>query len=285
MVPTLYHGDLLLVHWGTWVRPGDVVVLRHPFQQDLLVVKRAAQRREGGWWVLGDNAYAGGDSTDYWVVPEDLVLVRHRLRYRPLGPGRRSPFALVRWALSAVRPGAARPVGRQALAGPVGGHVGAGGAAVGAGGAAVGGGVQVGVAARGRLAHAQAVHAVLGEVEGQAHRGDRGVPGGRVRRVVGQVHVPAGGRRRPGSRGRRSGADRATPYREFSRSTARVSSPPSAASKTARSRARTPRNRVTSASVARRAADWLSRRSRTASTDVSESLPRTGSSVLTRRTA
>ncbi|MDF3297938.1 nickel-type superoxide dismutase maturation protease [Streptomyces tropicalis] len=104
MVPTLHHGDQLLVQYGARVRPGDVVVLRHPFQQDLLVVKRAAERREGGWWVLGDNAYAGGDSTDYGAVPEDLVLGRVRFRYRPRTQGQRSPLALVRWALSAARP-------------------------------------------------------------------------------------------------------------------------------------------------------------------------------------
>ncbi len=103
MVPTLYHGDRLLVHYGTRIRPGDVVVLRHPFQQDLLVVKRVAQRRESGWWVLGDNAYAGGDSTDYGVVPDDLVLGRVRFRYRPRTSGR-SPWALLRWVLSAARP-------------------------------------------------------------------------------------------------------------------------------------------------------------------------------------
>jgi nickel-type superoxide dismutase maturation protease len=104
MVPTLYHGDRLVVHYGARVRAGDVVVLRHPFQQDLLVVKRAAQRREGGWWVLGDNARAGGDSTDYGVVPEELVLGRARVRFRPRTPGQRGPFAVLGWALSAVRP-------------------------------------------------------------------------------------------------------------------------------------------------------------------------------------
>jgi nickel-type superoxide dismutase maturation protease len=104
MVPTLYHGDRLVVQWGARIRPGDIVVLRHPFQQDLLVVKRAAERREGGWWVLGDNAYAGGDSTDYGTVPEDLVLGKVRFRYRPLKPGQRSPLALARWVLSAARP-------------------------------------------------------------------------------------------------------------------------------------------------------------------------------------
>ena len=104
MVPTLHHGDRLVVQYGARIRPGDVIVLRHPFQQDLLVVKRAAERREGGWWVLGDNAYAGGDSTDYGTVPEDLVLGKVRFRYRPLRPDQRSPFAVARWALFAARP-------------------------------------------------------------------------------------------------------------------------------------------------------------------------------------
>ncbi|MEV3928057.1 MULTISPECIES: nickel-type superoxide dismutase maturation protease [unclassified Streptomyces] len=103
MVPTLYHGDWLLVQHGAPVRPGDVVILRHPFQQDLLVVKRATERRDGGWWVLGDNAYAGGDSTDYGAVPEELVLARVRARYRPLRKDQRSPLGLLGWAASAVR--------------------------------------------------------------------------------------------------------------------------------------------------------------------------------------
>ncbi|WP_406011327.1 nickel-type superoxide dismutase maturation protease [Streptomyces sp. NBC_00637] len=104
MVPTLYQGDRLVVQYGARVRAGDVIVLRHPFQQDLLVVKRATERREGGWWVRGDNTYAGGDSTDYGTVPDELILGKVRLRYRPLKPGQRSPLAVARWALSAARP-------------------------------------------------------------------------------------------------------------------------------------------------------------------------------------
>src|SRR5690606_16921325 len=83
---------------------GDVVVLRHPFQQDLLVVKRALERREGGWWVRGDNTYAGGDSTDYGTVPDELVLGRVRFRYRPRRAAERYPLALVVCALSAAGP-------------------------------------------------------------------------------------------------------------------------------------------------------------------------------------
>ncbi|MCX4964764.1 nickel-type superoxide dismutase maturation protease [Streptomyces sp. NBC_00654] len=114
MVPTLYHGDLLLVRYGAPVRPGDVVILRHPFQQDLLVVKRAVERRAGGWWVRGDNTFAGGDSTDYGTVPEELVLARVQVRYRPLKKGQRSVLGVLGWAFSALRPvSAARSASRR----------------------------------------------------------------------------------------------------------------------------------------------------------------------------
>lgn len=114
MVPTLHHGDWLLVQYGAPVRPGDVVVLRHPFQQDLLVVKRATERRAGGWWVLADNMFAGGDSTDYGTVPEELVLARVRARFRPLRKDQRSARAVLGWAVSALRRvSAARSVSRR----------------------------------------------------------------------------------------------------------------------------------------------------------------------------
>ncbi|MEU9300690.1 nickel-type superoxide dismutase maturation protease [Streptomyces sp. NPDC048269] len=106
MVPTLVHGDQVLVRYGAAVRPGDVVVLRHPFQQDLLVIKRAVERRPGGcWWVLGDNPYnETGDSTVYGPVPDELVLATAVLRIRPLGGDQRSLRARLSWAASALRP-------------------------------------------------------------------------------------------------------------------------------------------------------------------------------------
>lgn len=106
MVPTLLHGDRLLVRYGAAVRPGDVVVLRHPFQQDLLVVKRAVERRPGGsWWVLGDNPYnETGDSTVFGPVPGDLVLATAVLRFRPREDAQRSLRARLSWAASALRP-------------------------------------------------------------------------------------------------------------------------------------------------------------------------------------
>ncbi|MFC8506073.1 nickel-type superoxide dismutase maturation protease [Streptomyces sp. NPDC057411] len=105
MVPTLLHGDQLFVQYGARLRPGNVAVLRHPLQQDLLIVKRLIERRDGGWWVLGDNPDAEGDSRVFGVVPAQLVLGRVRARYRPVTPGRqRSIGVLLAWLVSAVRP-------------------------------------------------------------------------------------------------------------------------------------------------------------------------------------
>jgi nickel-type superoxide dismutase maturation protease len=108
MRPTLCPGDQLVVRYGAPVRAGDVVVLRHPFRQDLLIVKRAVERREGGWWVKGDNPYVENDSREFGVVPDELVVARAWVRLRPLpGAGRggqRSVAGLVSWAASAVRP-------------------------------------------------------------------------------------------------------------------------------------------------------------------------------------
>ncbi|MFI6104304.1 nickel-type superoxide dismutase maturation protease [Streptomyces sp. NPDC051310] len=106
MVPTLRHGDQLLVHYGAELRAGQVAVLRHPLQQDLLIVKRLVERRREGWWVLGDNPDADVvDSRAFGAVPAELVLGRVRARYRGIRPGRqRSLRVVLSWLLSAVRP-------------------------------------------------------------------------------------------------------------------------------------------------------------------------------------
>lgn len=104
MQPTLRPGDRLVVKYGSRVRPGAVVVLRHPFQHDLLIVKRAVERRSGGWWVVGDNPQVRNDSREFGAVPDDLVVARAWVRLRPTRGLQRSFWPVVRWAFSAVRP-------------------------------------------------------------------------------------------------------------------------------------------------------------------------------------
>jgi phage repressor protein C with HTH and peptisase S24 domain len=63
MVPTLRHGDALIVRRAADGRPGDVAVVR--FGDDpVLYVKRLSHRVDGGWWAVGDNPFASTDSRE-----------------------------------------------------------------------------------------------------------------------------------------------------------------------------------------------------------------------------
>jgi nickel-type superoxide dismutase maturation protease len=89
MEPGLRPGDWLLVWRGLRpgrpprVRPGQLVIARHPAGPDLLLVKRAAWREPGGWWLSADNLPAGAaDSRTFGVVPPVLIEGRVLFRYR-----------------------------------------------------------------------------------------------------------------------------------------------------------------------------------------------------------
>ncbi len=87
MVPTLRHGDAVLVRRRSRVDPGDVVIARFPAGPDHLVVKRAIRPLDGGWWLEGDNPLVTDDSRAYG--PGE-VLGRVVWRYRPLVRRRRT---------------------------------------------------------------------------------------------------------------------------------------------------------------------------------------------------
>lgn len=94
MQPALHPGDWLLVWRGTRpgravrVRPGQLVIARHPARPDLLLVKRAGRREPGGWWLAADSPAAGAaDSRTFGVVADRLIEGRVLVRYRRAGPG------------------------------------------------------------------------------------------------------------------------------------------------------------------------------------------------------
>ena len=90
MVPTLRHGDAVLVRRTGTVRAGDVVVARFRSRPDLLVVKRATWAEAGAWWLVSDNAAVADDSRAYGVAD---VVGRVVLRWwpRPQWRGLRRP--------------------------------------------------------------------------------------------------------------------------------------------------------------------------------------------------
>jgi phage repressor protein C with HTH and peptisase S24 domain len=81
MVPTLRHGDAVLVWRRARVRPGDVVIARFRSRPELLVVKRAVRAHEGGWWLESDNEFVTDDSRVHGTAD---VLGRVVLRYSPV---------------------------------------------------------------------------------------------------------------------------------------------------------------------------------------------------------
>ena len=82
MEPALRPGDCLLIRRTRRIRPGQVVVARHPEQPEMLLVKRAARRADGGWWLESDNPGAGAvDSRRFGAVPGSLIEGRVLVRY------------------------------------------------------------------------------------------------------------------------------------------------------------------------------------------------------------
>ena len=83
MEPALRPGDWLLVLRTRRVRPGQVVIARHPSRPTLLLVKRAEKLAAGGWWLISDSPNGAAlDSRAFGPVPPGLVEGRVLLRYR-----------------------------------------------------------------------------------------------------------------------------------------------------------------------------------------------------------
>ena len=84
MVPALRPGDWLLARRTRRIRPGQIVLARNPANPGMLLVKRAARRVRGGWWLESDNPGAGAvDSRRFGPVPDALIVGRVLARYRP----------------------------------------------------------------------------------------------------------------------------------------------------------------------------------------------------------
>ncbi len=184
MEPALRPGDWLLVRRTRRIRPGQIVLARHPGRPEMLIVKRAARRVDGAWWLESDNPDAGAvDSRRFGAVPRTLIEGRVLARYwRPrAGANARLHRGGRRLCLTVVF---------TALPGAIRGDVGAVHAPVGTVAPGVtGAGVDEYALTAGRLADAEPVDAHVGDSHGQAHhRASRVLV--RDRTALRVVHVP-----------------------------------------------------------------------------------------------
>ena len=86
MAPLLEPGDEILVDPRAYrrvpPRPGDIVIARHPFRTDLLLVKRVAAVRENGYCRLeGENRSESTDSHVFGPLPPERILGRVTSRF------------------------------------------------------------------------------------------------------------------------------------------------------------------------------------------------------------
>jgi nickel-type superoxide dismutase maturation protease len=85
MVPALRDGDWLIALRTSRIRPGQIVLAVHPSRPGFLLVKRAARRASGGWWLASDFPDAPGvtDSRQFGPVAPEQVVGRVLARYWP----------------------------------------------------------------------------------------------------------------------------------------------------------------------------------------------------------
>ena len=74
MFPTLKNGEMVLVDRTAEVEVGDIVVFRHPVEQNSELVKRIERINEHGhYFLVGDNLEDSNDSRHFGAVTREYI--------------------------------------------------------------------------------------------------------------------------------------------------------------------------------------------------------------------
>jgi len=74
MNPTLKDGEIVLVDRDAKIDVGDIVVAKHPIEQNSEVVKRVARINDRGhYFLIGDNSDDSTDSRHYGAVTREYI--------------------------------------------------------------------------------------------------------------------------------------------------------------------------------------------------------------------
>lgn len=88
MIPTLSPGDYVLVNRWAYLLgppvPGDIVVVRHPMQPGMFLVKRVVSVSEDGGIVIGgDNPDRSVDSRTFGPIARDRIIGKAFVTAKP----------------------------------------------------------------------------------------------------------------------------------------------------------------------------------------------------------
>ncbi len=74
MNPTLNDGDVVLVDRTATIEVGDIVVAKHPVEQNSEVIKRVERINERGhYFLVGDNLDDSNDSRHFGAVTSEYI--------------------------------------------------------------------------------------------------------------------------------------------------------------------------------------------------------------------
>ena len=74
MNPTLKDGEVVLVDRDAEIEVGDIVVARHPIEQNSELIKRVERVNEqGNYFLVGDNVENSNDSRHFGAVIREYI--------------------------------------------------------------------------------------------------------------------------------------------------------------------------------------------------------------------
>ncbi len=74
MSPALKPGDEVAVDKNAGIKAGDIVVVRHPYKTDIVMIKRIDHFEEDGrLYLLSDNPHESSDSRTFGAVSLECV--------------------------------------------------------------------------------------------------------------------------------------------------------------------------------------------------------------------
>ena len=83
MLPDLKNGDGVLINPDAPIVAGDILLAKHPYKKNVVILKRLAEIDENGnYFLVGDNAAESSDSRTFGAISAKHILGKAVCRLR-----------------------------------------------------------------------------------------------------------------------------------------------------------------------------------------------------------